>query len=437
MRTLSLIILLGFFFVTSCKKKTSMIGSNSIDGSELLYGNVVDTFSLSTYTEFEDSVITSTSSTGLLGSYNDPKFGEVNASFFTQFRLPSTNPNFGDINAITIDSFVLGLKYEGAYGSFEPQTFEVHELSDTLDLNTYYYSFSDKTVASTNLIDPNKATLTPSPVNKIYIDTVAHDSQLRLFLDTNFARNLMLEANSGGTSFSSNDEFVKYFKGLKVSANNSFSSGQGAVLYFALNDASSKLTIYYKQDGINKTFNFLINSSSAKFSQVTIENSGKPVSDVVSNHALGQTNFYAQALKSRAVIDIPGIKNLPKNIVIHEATLTLPVQYELNELYTAGSNVSIATNLEKASSLYNIGTGVLDETKLEYTLDVKSFVQSILTDERYPVTIDNTNENLLIEGTKLYVYPRYFNSTLNRIVFNGSNTITGNKPKLVIKYTEF
>ena len=138
---------------------------------------------------------------------------------------------------------------------------------------------------------------------------------------------------------------------------------------------------------------------------------------------------------SRAVIEIPGLLDLPKNTIVHQAILSLPVQTNLN--YDIGSEVSVATKLEKSTSLYNIGSGVFNETEGVFELDLKSYVQSILTDERYPVTIDGTNLDLLIEGTKIYVYPKFFNSSANRIIFNGSSTLNTQKPKLIIKYTEF
>ena len=141
LRILILVFVLGIGFY-SCKKKDSYVGSSTINPDALLNATIVDTFSFNTYSIWEDSVITSTSSVALLGNYVDPVFGPVNSSFFTQLRLPSTSPNFGDLNSIVLDSFVLGLKYDGVYGTLEDQTFEVYELSDTLDVETFYYSFS-------------------------------------------------------------------------------------------------------------------------------------------------------------------------------------------------------------------------------------------------------------------------------------------------------
>ena len=427
------ILILSF---ASCKKKTSNIGQNSIEGGEILNSTVVDTFSLVSYSEYADSVITSTGSVGLLGSYNDPDFGNVNASIYTQLRLSSTSPNFGDISSITFDSLVLGLKYEGSYGTLESQTFEVYELTDTMSLDTYYYSFSEKSINNQNLIDPAHSTLTPDPLTNIYIDTTETDAQLRLKLDTTLAKELVTEAINNSSNFSSNEMFNEYFKGLKINVNNiGQSEGDGGIFYFSLNDPESKMTIYYQQDGVAKTFDFLINSSSAKFNNVTVDNSGKDIDEVINNNALGLTKFYSQALKSRAVIELPGISNLPENIIIHEAKLLLPINSD--NVYTAGDEVSVATKLEKAYNLYNIGSGVYDLSTNAFELDLKSYIQSIITKERYPVTIDNINLELLIEGKKIYVYPKFFNSSLDRIVFNGVNSLTGEAPKLTVKYTEF
>lgn len=435
LRILILVFVLGIGFY-SCKKKDSYVGSSTINPDALLNATIVDTFSFNTYSIWEDSVITSTSSVALLGNYVDPVFGSVNSSFFTQLRLPSTSPNFGDLNSIVLDSFVLGLKYDGVYGTLEDQTFEVYELSDTLDVETFYYSFSSKALNSINLIDPNKSTVTPDPFNEITIDTTTYDPQMRIYLDTNLAKQFMTEANNMTGTFDSNDAFFNYFKGLHIKSVTSFSSGQGGIFYFDINDPLSKLTIYYRQDGVSKTFDFLINSSAAKFNHVEVDNSSTEVENVVNNNSLGNNTFYAQALASRAVIEIPGLENLPSNIIVHEASLVLPVNYQSGDLYGTGYDVNFATNMETTTKLFNVGSGSYDDTQNHFTLDLKSYIQAKVTRQKYPVTIDGQNLDLLVDGSKIYVYPKEYNSSLNRIIFNGPNS-TSLKPKLTLKYTEF
>jgi hypothetical protein len=422
----------------SCKKADTSIGANSINPNDLLNSIQVDTFSLKSYTKIEDSVVTDNPVSALLGSYNDPVFGTFKAGFFTQLRLPAVNPSFGDINTIEIDSFVLGLQYSGFYGSSNSQKIEVYELLDSLGLNTTYYSFSDKLHSSTNLIVPSKSTVTPDPVSQIVIDTTHVKAQLRLFLDTNLARKFLNEAVNNPSTFSSNENFLNYFKGLYIGVNNGYQSiNEGGIMYFDLYDPLSKLTIYYKQAGTKKTYDFLINTSCANFNKVDVDYSGTNISNAFENSAFGQSEFYAQALKSRGVIKLPGISKLSKKSIIHEAQLLLPVDYETGSKLTPGTEISVATKLEKAKGLFTVAVGVYDATSKHFVVDLKPYIQGILSSQRYPVYSESGAYNALIEGVEIYITPKLFNTSADRIIFNGTNTINKNKPKLTLKYTEF
>ncbi|MEN9422186.1 MAG: hypothetical protein RLZZ107_1667, partial [Bacteroidota bacterium] len=103
MKAISALAIL-LLFVTACTKKNPNLGKDIIDPNALLNGVTTDTFDLITYSILEDSTETKNASNVLLGSYIDPKFGKVEASVFTEFRLPGLNPNFGDPNQIVIDS---------------------------------------------------------------------------------------------------------------------------------------------------------------------------------------------------------------------------------------------------------------------------------------------------------------------------------------------
>ena len=141
-RFISILFFLLFFF--SCKKKESPIGQNNIDQDQLLLSAGIDTFSLKTYNYIDDSIISDNAAFGLLGSYIDPVFGNVNAEIYTQFRLEGFSPDFGNINSIVVDSFVLALEYIGYYGKEGYQNFEVYELGEDLHLDSTYYSFTTK-----------------------------------------------------------------------------------------------------------------------------------------------------------------------------------------------------------------------------------------------------------------------------------------------------
>lgn len=86
MRSFSSILLGLLIFFVSCQKNKHEIGKPAIDQDQLLNGITTDTFDLITYTIDEDSAITDNMANVLLGSYIDPKFGKVSASFYTEDR---------------------------------------------------------------------------------------------------------------------------------------------------------------------------------------------------------------------------------------------------------------------------------------------------------------------------------------------------------------
>ena len=101
-----LLFVLATILISACKKKDTLVGQGVLNPEDYLNGITTDTFDLETYTIEEDSIITSNPPNTVLGSYKDPKFGNFNASFYTQFRLGSLNPDFGDASQIVLDSFV-------------------------------------------------------------------------------------------------------------------------------------------------------------------------------------------------------------------------------------------------------------------------------------------------------------------------------------------
>jgi len=410
----------------ACKKKDQMLGKDLLGANNYLNGITTDTFYLSTSAVLEDSMITDNAANVVLGSYNDPKFGLFNASFYTQVRLAGINPNFGDASTIIIDSFILGLEYAGYYGSLSAQTFEVFELTEALNNDSTYYQFTTKSYANTSLIPAGNEVITPDPLNYTIIGNDSVQAQLRLPLDTNLARQFITEATSGSTTFSSNANFQNYFKGLYVRTNNGAQgSGQGGVYYFNLNDPGTKLTIYYHQGGTAKTYDFLMNSTCADFSHVAVNRTGTAVEQVINNPSLGLQEFYAQAFGVRARIVIPGLNQFTSNQLIHRAEIHLPVQFQFGSKYKPGANVTFATKKTAVSNGY-INTGVLgaySESKKEFSADVKQYVQAVINHD--------------IENTGLIVSPRYFINSAERIIFNGPNTINKMRPKIIITYTDF
>ena len=428
MKSVSALLLL-LLVATACNKKDTGLGKEIIDPNALLNGITTDTFELYTYSILEDSTETKNASNVLLGSYIDPKFGKVEAAVYTELRLPGLNPNFGTASQIVVDSFVLALEYVGYYGELSPQTFEVYQLTDSLQNSSEvkYYQFSTLSAASTNWVATGQGTITPDPINDAIVAGAEVDPQLRIHLDTNRAWDFINESTNNPTTFATNAAFQDYFKGLKIAVNNpNQSSGKGAILYLDINNnPASKMTIYFRLDGVKKTYDFTINSNCTDFTHIDHEQANTPVAALLADTTLGQKAFYAQANKVRAMVKIPGLDQLPDNIVIHRADLSLPVQFQTGYRYKPGARITAASKLSATDIYYtSLGiAGLYSDTKKQYDLDIRAYLQSLV--------------NGKLENTGIVVSPLFFRNSAERIVFNGVETSNKKKPKLVVTYTTY
>lgn len=414
-------LLLLLVTTTSCKKDKKLLGGNAIDQNELLNSGGVDTFSLTTYTISEDSILSDNPVRALLGTYNDPEFGSVDAGFYTQLKLSGLSPNFGDLGTIVVDSFILALEYDGSYGNATDLTLEIFEVDEQMYIDSSYYSHEDLAVQSENWINPGSETQTIDPNELTVVGDDTLNPQLRIPLKPSIGKQILDDSQVFTADYADNNLFsANYLKGLYVKTTGTIpASGSGIVAHFDLISQFSKLTIYYTQDGVQKFFDLNINADCADYNRVTVDNSGKNVENVIAIPSLGQVEFYAQAFKSRAVVGLPTLKDLPKNIVVHTAVLHLPVQYQTGSSYTPGTSISALTK----SALEFINLGEYSSSSKEYTVDLRQYVQAYAAGD--------------VDESELLISPSSFTSSTDRIIFNGQNTTNKAKPKLVITYTEF
>ncbi|MEJ6492879.1 MAG: DUF4270 family protein [Flavobacteriales bacterium] len=436
--TLSATFLIAIFLITSCKKVDTTVGSTGIDEAGLLAAGAIDTFSLETYSVLDDSIKTKNPLIHTLGEMYDPVFGQIKTSFYTQIRLESGNPSFGPLTDIVMDSVVLAMRFSYYTGKLSTQKFEVYELNEDIssDTEVQYYSTSTLTTKATNLVEAGAGSITPEPIADAIIDTVSVAPQMRIRLDTTFAKTLITEANSGSTTFDNNDNFKSYFKGLYITTNNtSISPGQGGIFGFNMSSSASKLTMYFKRwetiSGVStlvkKEFSFIIDGSTDSFNSAVLNHAGTNVGEVLMNASNGQKEFYAQAFGLRAVVKIPGLDSIPKNAIIHKAILTLPIQYQTGSAYDVGTLVQmIEKEYEGGNSGIAVGsitTATVSDFTKSVTQDIAPFVQSVVSG--------------LKVNKPIYILPVRSSTSGDRIIFNGPNTTNKAKPKLYIIYTEF
>jgi hypothetical protein len=152
-------LLLPFFIpLNSCKENTGNLTPALLPKSDLISAYSTDTTTVITSMYLKDSANPSNGVQDiLLGSFNDPVFGESKASLYaevgqstlTTVPVYATLPPWAFNGPNQIDSAVVHLQiYPGAhnYGAYDPQTFEVFQLdTDILAQNLHSYN-SDTTI---------------------------------------------------------------------------------------------------------------------------------------------------------------------------------------------------------------------------------------------------------------------------------------------------
>lgn len=429
------VVLLSVFFfaLSSCKKKENIIGAQLHD--DKLNVSVIDSLSLITYGDLQDSLQSSGLSISTLGSYIDPVFGETKSSIYTHLRLSADNVNFapsGSSLDIEIDSVVLALQFTDYYGTLDPQTFEVYEILDDLYTDSIYYSNHSSSLDLTNIVSVGFENITPNPNDKIYIDGDSLEPQLRIRIDNSFGQKIVNE--SGNSNISNNENFLQFIKGIYITTNSSLSSGQGAILSFDLLNSNSKMTIYYR-DTVQKdtnSFDLLINSSCARVNNIQHDYTATAIESLVNDSSLGANEIYIQSLQGvRTFVEFPTLESLKdSNIIVNKAVLTMPVNYSGGN-YTPIDQLLLLRNedgeefitpdqLTYGPTPEGIG-GTWDEDNSQYEFTITRTINNILNG-------NNKNEKLTIQSSSQMVVPK-------RTVLYGSNGI--NKPKLTLTYTKY
>src|SRR6218665_2310281 len=413
--------LLALAVSVSCKKTPSKFGTDALDPESILKSGT-DTFQLSTYTVREDSFPTDNQLNALLGVMHDPKMGITDASFYTQFTIDGNVTHNAGLVPV-IDSVVLSLRYQGYYGQLTSQTFEVHQLTDNLDIDETYYKDSETFESLDDLVVTGSGTQTPSMDSIDQEDGTKIAPQLQLKLENSFGFTLMNEAING-TAFDNEENFKTWFKGLHIKAqNNNPAAGQGGILYFDLESADTKITVYYKIQGdVNATpysYKMFIDNDCADYNHVDVDNTGYFVNSTFDNPTNGNVQFYTQAFESRGVVKFPTVNDIPSNSLVQAALLELPISYQNKNLYYPSAVLTVIIETDDyVATTY----AIYDDANKRYLVDLRSYIQSIVNGES-----DNTG---------IIINPLYPTGTAERIVFNGSATSNKAKPRLVIKYTQ-
>ncbi|MBI5858776.1 MAG: DUF4270 family protein [Sphingobacteriales bacterium] len=288
---------------------------------------------------------------------NDPFFGKTDAQMFFELKpaLYGSYP-FARKDSVKIDSIVLVLSYLETYGDTNTaQQLKVYELDQS---NNFTYD-SAYLIRKENFTYNTAAPLSvpgqlfyPRNLNdsvKAFRDTTTN--QLRIKLDTNFARRLFNYDTSN--AYKSDSIFKTNFKGFALR-----SEGAGnAIMGFEFASINTKLAIYYNHPKVGgggrdtSVYYFFFTSLSAGAQYVKRDYSGTPLQASLGGATEDPIVYMQGSPGTFANIRIPALATL-SNRLIHRAELIVEQLYDLSDstfyapevLYLDASDPSITVS---------------------------------------------------------------------------------------------
>jgi len=326
-RLLLLVVVALSVIIPSCTEP-DQLGLQFIDDQALF--KLTDTVSAVGFVEIDDSLPTNLSFQNLLGMMYDPEFGKTRASIVTEFRLPVNNFSLG--SSPVLDSLVLSFHYTGEYvGKIETlQTIRVYELSENLPQEGIILSSHPVQFYSTPV---GHKVLRPAPRDSVLVNDIFRHPHFKIRLSDQLGQKII---NANGTpAFRNVQNFLDYFKGLKITVEDNFNEG-GSIFNIDMFGQFTHLTLYYHNATdtvrIPRSHDFRISTFAQRFTHVehfdfvganplitsSLQNSQQPLDSLLFVKSLG-------GLRSR--IRIPYLMELARlpNVTINQAKLILPV----------------------------------------------------------------------------------------------------------------
>lgn len=370
MKNTAWIIVSGLLILTASCRDANFIGEELLPEQDFLNSERIDSFKIISYTERDDSVVTSVNPFYALGSLNSDTYGKSTGTIYTQVLLPTNNLFFGDAPAV--DSIVLTLDYAGYYGdSAISHNISVHRMIDRLDAGRLYYS--DQKFQIIPIPIGQKSNFKPNLTDSVILGNgSAFEPHLRIPLFQSFGQNLIaLDSNV----LENDTTFLNFLSGICIRPDTltGFSNG---IMYFDMLSSISGVRIYYhnaEADSLEITFPFTgakVNSFTHEYPITTPVYTALTSPDTVDGDAFTYVQGFA-GLKT--VLKIPTITDL-EDVSINNAELIVkatsndgryfapPPRLQLVQLDSLGRNFYyfIRYSLESYGSITDDNLGFTD-----------------------------------------------------------------------------
>ena len=425
-----LTLFVSFVLLLSIKGCQEEPGSIGLDlDRDLLNAVFTDTITLSAHSMLEDTLNTKNLQSNFLGFIRDPVFGITSTGIYAQLVPQGNSVNLG--KNPQLDSVVLTLRYAGGiYGdTLNPFTIRVHRLTEDISSTTPYYQNYLFAHFSENLTYDYDFQFYPKPKAKVKLDTIV-EAHARIRLSDELG-NILLRNTA---EMSSNERFKNFFKGLYICAKPL--ANNGSLVNFNLTSALSGVQLYYKNDTVANSFQFLIKSNEtvrvSSYEHDYEAGSQNFVNQVIEKDStFGRDMLYVQCMGGiKTKISFPHIKEFKdRNIVVNKAELVITNIGEDLNLFPQPNNLNLyklgkegePQVLQDAGTTY-WGGNYNEETK-EYRFRITRYLQDIISNEDYEATI--------------YLVANKRASDANRLILSGTNpTDVTSRLRLELYYTE-
>lgn len=389
------VIVFGSVFLLNCEPEADRLGEQLFSGTGAAGNEVsypVDAWNISN----NDVIRSDAFKIGVVGSaiqqyapigaFSEPVFGMQKASYITQVRMNTYNPDFG-ANAV-VDSVVMTLKPRYAADSVTTTTDEnyifsegnipakkevksypvlkygnakiggapalftvnVHEVDEFLKSSTdTVYSnqnFAYSQLLGSKTFDGNitEVKITKDSDNSELLNRVP---SLRVDLDPGFFQTKII-AKQGTAELKDAAGFIRYFKGLRISV----AENDGYI--FHINPEDAEITMYYKYDKTENgtttrpqaTHKFNLGSGNVHIGQYQYNRSGTPV-QAIDNSTVNDTKLFAQGMGGPSV----GFK-------LSDATVaTLRSKFQQEKIGIISARVRIHTDKDLWNNNYGKPSG--------------------------------------------------------------------------------
>jgi len=413
-----------------CKSDINDLGKDLLFPGDLVNVRNHSEKNIMAYTFTDGNQRTDEAGFNLLGTFNDPLFGKTTADFACQFRLSGYPDSLKKISIQPqIDSLVLSLVYREVYGDIlTPQHIKVYELGSDLDIDQKYYQNTDlKSMSKAELVGEknytpkfklDSLTSTYGSTKAIPKDTTIQEIRIKL---NQHLLDKLLAADS--LTWSDNDKFIKYFKGLYIEADD-LTQG-GSILKVNTLGNGSRIAIHYHTNTTDSLiYIYNINSSSARVNRFAHDYSKTVFAAHLDKTDVQDSLIYLQTtggLRSKIFIPNLGTWSDSTNIAINRAELIFQIDSTITDLTKfRPSEQLVLTAIDKDgkeyfpsdlafSSLYYGGTyNSADKT---YRFNIAKHLQEVIEKKK-----DNYG---------FYLSTAFRSSTFRRVVLKGVTSKTG------------